>query len=135
MQSDAINYKVVSLPSGREYAFPYAKRMPWGSASNSTQIKNYPVQGFATADIVPLTCIAIDNLMVKNKVKSLMINTIHDSVLVDVYPGEEDIMGTIVKDGANNVIPMMKDYYDIDFNVPLDTEVKIGYNWLEMREV
>ena len=135
LQSDAINYKVVSLPSGREYAFPYAKRMPWGSASNSTQIKNYPVQGFATADIVPLTCIAIDKLMVKNKVKSLMINTIHDSVLVDVYPGEEDIMGTIVKTGANNVIPMMKDYYDIDFNVPLDTEVKLGYNWLEMREV
>ena len=40
-----------------------------------------------------------------------------------------------MKDGANNVITMMKDYYDIDFNVPLDTEVKIGYNWLEMREV
>ena len=135
LQSDAINYKVVSLPSGREYAFPYAKRMPWGSASNSTQIKNYPVQGFATADIVPLTCIAIDKLMVKNKVKSLMINTIHDSVLIDVYPGEENIIGTIVKDGANDVIPMMKDYYDIDFNIPLDTEVKLGYNWLEMREV
>ena len=135
LQSDAINYKVVSLPSGREYAFPYAKRMPWGSASNSTQIKNYPVQGFATADIVPFSCIAIDKLMIENKVKSLMINTIHDSVLIDVYPGEENIIGTIVKDGANDVIPMMKDYYDIDFNIPLDTEVKLGYNWLEMREV
>ena len=73
--------------------------------------------------------------MIENKVKSLMINTIHDSVLIDVYPGEENIIGTIVKDGANDVIPMMKDYYDIDFNIPLDTEVKLGYNWLEMREV
>ena len=93
------------------------------------------MQGFATADIVPLTCIAIDKLMVENKVKSLMINTIHDSVLIDVYPGEESIIGTIVKNGAKSVIPMMKDYYGIDFNIPLDTEVKLGYNWLEMREV
>ena len=135
LESDAINYKVVSLPSGREYAFPFARRMPWGSSSNSTQVKNYPVQGFATADIVPLTCIAVDNLMVQNKVKSLLINTIHDSVLIDVHPNEEDMIIDIVKKGARNVVPMMKEYYDIDFNVPLDTDVKVGYNWLEMREV
>ena len=135
LESDAINYKVVSLPSGREYAFPFARRMPWGSSSNSTQVKNYPVQGFATADIVPLTCIAVDNLMVQNKVKSLLINTIHDSVLIDVHPDEEDMIIDIVKKGARNVVPMMKEHYDIDFNVPLDTDVKVGYNWLEMREV
>tara|TARA_R100000234_G_scaffold114101_1_gene89027 strand:- start:2836 stop:3165 length:330 start_codon:yes stop_codon:yes gene_type:complete len=109
--------------------------MPWGSSSNSTQVKNYPVQGFATADIVPLTCIAVDNLMVQNKVKSLLINTIHDSVLIDVHPDEEDMIIDIVKKGARNVVPMMKEHYDIDFNVPLDTDVKVGYNWLEMREV
>ena len=135
LESDAINYKVVSLPSGREYAFPFARRMPWGSSSNSTQVKNYPVQGFATADIVPLTCIAVDNLMVQNKVKSLLINTIHDSVLIDVHPNEEDMIIDIVKKGARNVVPMMKEHYDIDFNVSLDTDVKVGYNWLEMREV
>ena len=135
LQSDAINYKVISLPSGREYSFPYAKRMPWGASSNSTQIKNYPVQGFATADIVPLSCIAIDSLMVQNKVKSLIINTIHDSVLIDVHPDEGDLMIRLVKEGAREVIPMMKTYYEIDFNIPLDTEVKIGYNWLEMKEV
>ena len=135
LESDAINYKVVSLPSGREYAFPFARRMHWGSASHATQVKNYPVQGFATADIVPLTCIAVDNLMVQNKVKSLLINTIHDSVLIDVHPNEEDMIIDIVKKGARNVVPMMKEHYDIDFNVPLDTDVKVGYNWLEMREV
>ena len=135
LQSDAINYKIISLPSGREYSFPYAKRMPWGASSNSTQIKNYPVQGFATADIVPLSCIAIDSLMVQNKVKSLIINTIHDSVLIDVHPNEEDLMVKLVREGAGKVIPMLKTYYEIDFNIPLDTEVKMGYNWLEMKEV
>jgi DNA polymerase I-like protein with 3'-5' exonuclease and polymerase domains len=73
--------------------------------------------------------------MVQNKVKSLLINTIHDSVLIDVHPNEEDMIIDIVKKGARNVVPMMKEHYDIDFNVPLDTDVKVGYNWLEMREV
>ena len=84
---------------------------------------------------MPLSCIAIDSLMVQNKVKSLIINTIHDSVLIDVHPDEEDLIIKIVKEGAGKVIPMMKTYYGIDFNIPLDTEVKMGYNWLEMKEV
>ena len=135
LQSDAINYKVVSLPTGRYYSFPYAKIMPWGASYSATQIKNYPVQGFATADIVPLTCIAIDKLFVQNEMKSLLINTIHDSVLVDVHPSEEQKVISLVKEGAGKVIPMMKEYYDIDFNVPLDNDVKIGYDWLDMEEV
>ena len=88
-----------------------------------------------SADIVPLTCIAIDRLFVQNEMKSLLINTIHDSVLVDVHPSEEQKVISLVKEGAGKVIPMMKEYYDIDFNVPLDNDVKIGYDWLDMEEV
>ena len=134
LQTHAIKYKVVRIPSGREYAFPFAERMPWGGSSYGTQIKNYPVQGFATADIVPIACIQIHNLMKKNKVKSLLINTVHDSIVADVYPGEEDVMSKIFKQGASSVVSAMKDYYGITFNVPLDSDLKIGYNWLEMEE-
>ena len=45
---------MITLPTGRQYGFPSVERMPWGGTSFSTQIKNYPVQGFATGDIVPL---------------------------------------------------------------------------------
>jgi len=135
LQSEAIRFKRIKLPTGREYAFPYAERTPWGGSTYGTQIKNYPVQGFATADIVPLACINIYNLMKKNKVKSLLINTVHDSIVADVYPGEEDVMSKIFKQGTADVIPALKQYYNIDFNVPLDTEIKIGYDWLNMKEV
>lgn len=135
LQSEAIKYKCVRLPTGREYSFPYAERMPWGGSSYGTQIKNYPVQGFATADIVPLACIKIYNLMKEHKVKSLLINTVHDSIIADVYPGEEDVMGNIFRQGTSSVVPAMKEYYGINFNVPLDSELKIGYNWLDMEEV
>tara|TARA_B100000886_G_scaffold206600_1_gene142807 strand:+ start:139 stop:2175 length:2037 start_codon:yes stop_codon:yes gene_type:complete len=135
LQTEAIRFKRVKLPTGREYAFPYAERTPWGGSTYGTQIKNYPVQGFATADIVPLACINISKLMKKQKVKSLLVNTVHDSIVADVYPGEEDVMSNIFKQGTADVIPALKQYYKINFNVPLDTELKIGYDWLNMKEV
>jgi DNA polymerase I-like protein with 3'-5' exonuclease and polymerase domains len=135
LQTEAIRFKQISLPTGRQYAFPYAERTPWGGSTYGTQIKNYPVQGFATADIVPIACINIYKLMKEKKVKSLLINTVHDSIVADVYPGEEDVMSEIFNRGTADVIPALKQYYKIDFNVPLDTELKIGYDWLNMKEV
>ena len=135
LQTQAIKFKTLKLPTGREYSFPYAERMPWGGSSYSTQIKNYPVQGFATADIVPLACIKIYELMKEQKVKSLLINTVHDSIVADVYPGEEAVMSKIFKQGTASVIPALKEYYGINFNVPLDTDLKMGYNWLDIKEV
>ena len=135
LQTQAITYKRIKLPTGREYAFPYAERMPWGGSSYGTQIKNYPVQGLATADIVPLACIKIYKLMNEQKVKSLLINTVHDSIVADVYPGEEAVMSKIFDKGTASVIPALDEYYGINFNVPLDTEIKMGYDWLNMKEV
>ena len=135
LQTQAITYKRIKLPTGREYSFPYAERMPWGGSSYGTQIKNYPVQGLATADIVPLACIKIYKLMNEQKVKSLLINTVHDSIVADVYPGEEAVMSEIFDQGTASVIPALDEYYGINFNVPLDTEIKMGYNWLDMKEI
>jgi len=135
LQSEAIRFKRVKLPTGREYSFPYAERTPWGGSTYGTQIKNYPVQGFATADIVPLACINIYKLMKEKNVKSLLVNTVHDSIVADVHPDEKYIMGKIFEQGTADVIPALKEYYKINFNVPLDTEIKIGYNWLDMEEI
>ncbi len=135
LQSEAIRYKRIKLPTGREYAFPFAERTPWGGSTYGTQIKNYPVQGFATADIVPMACINIYKIMQDKGVKSLLVNTVHDSIVADVYPGEEDVMSEIFKQGTSDVIPSLKTYYNINFNVPLDTESKIGINWLQMEDI
>jgi len=135
LQNEALKYKMITLPTGRQYAFPTVERMPWGGTSFSTQIKNYPVQGFATADIVPLACINIQELIDKNNLKSMLINTVHDSVVADIYPDEETKMVEIMREGASKVIDSLKDIYNIDFNVPLDTEVKIGSDWLNLEVV
>ena len=135
LQNEALKYKMITLPTGRQYAFPTVERMPWGGTSFSTQIKNYPVQGFATADIVPLACINIQELIDKHNLKSMLINTVHDSVVADIHPDEETQMVAVMREGAAKVIESLKDIYNIDFNVPLDTEVKIGYDWLNLDVV
>jgi len=135
LQNEALKYKMITLPTGRQYAFPTVERMPWGGTSFSTQIKNYPVQGFATADIVPLACINIQELIDKHNLKSMLINTVHDSVVADIHPDEETQMVAVMREGAAKVIESLKNIYNIDFNVPLDTEVKIGYDWLNLDVV
>ena len=135
LQNEALKYKMITLPTGRQYAFPTVERMPWGGTSFSTQIKNYPVQGFATADIVPLACINIQELIDKHNLKSMLINTVHDSVVADIHPDEETQMVAVMREGAAKVVESLKNIYNIDFNVPLDTEVKIGYDWLNLDVV
>ena len=133
LAKEAINTGYITTPSGRQFAFPDIPRRRNGTVSHFTQIKNYPVQGFATADIVPLACIQISKLMQAQGVKSLLINTVHDSIVADVYPGEEGVVASSLGSGCLKVIQTMKEMYDIDFNVPLDVEIKVGSNWLETK--
>ena len=104
-----------------------------GSVSHFTQIKNYPVQSFATADIVPLILMDIDRRL--NGYKSCVVNTVHDSIVIDVHPNElKEVMAIInqVNDDMTSIINL---HFDIKLNVPLLLEAKIGNNWLDMKEV
>ena len=63
--------------------------------SNFTQIKNYPVQSFATADIVPLVLIDIENKL--KELNSCVVNTVHDSIVIDVHPEEINKVVFLIK--------------------------------------
>lgn len=135
LENEAIRTKHIVLPTGREYAFPGTRRMKWGGVMNATKIKNYPVQGYATGDIVPLANILVWRLMRQAAVESLMINTVHDSLVADVYPGEERVMAELFREGMLGVVPELKARYGIELTVPLDIELKIGSNWLDTTEL
>ena len=44
-------------------------------------------------------------------------------------------MTDILDRATKNVIDSLYSFYKVEFNVPLDTELKIGDNWLDMNEV
>jgi len=104
-----------------------------GRVSHFTQIKNYPVQSFATADIVPIALLHIDELL-KDK-KSCIVNTVHDSIVIDVHPDEEQQVINVI-DETNNALPqLIAARWGVNFNVPLLLEAKIGPNWLDTKDV
>ena len=57
--NEAIRFNKITNKSGRQYAFPDVKRNKRDGVSHFTMIKNYPVQGFATGDIVPVVLIEL----------------------------------------------------------------------------
>lgn len=135
LQEHAIKYRKIRTPSGREYVFPGAERNRWGGSTFSTQIKNYPVQGFATGDVVPIANILVYRLFKLHGVKSLMVNTVHDNIVVDVYPGEEELVTKLVSDGMLGILDDLITRYDCYFNVPLQVEIKMGANELETKKI
>ena len=96
-------------------------------------IKNYPVQGFATGCIVPIVLLEFEKLL--GNLQSCLVNTVHDSIVVDVHPNEVDEVIAAVAHLNQNLHDIIHQYYDIDFNVPLLLESKIGKNWLDTREI
>jgi len=133
LAKEAIETQKIKAPSGREYSFPDVVRKASGRVSYFTQIKNYPVQGFATGDIVPLALLHIDMLL--NNMQSCIVNTVHDSIVVDVHPEEERKVLDII-DMTNKELPnLITLRWGIKFNVPLLLESKIGPNWLDTKDV
>ena len=75
--------------TGRLYTFfeydPYAGAWKKDASFSPTEIKNYPVQGFATADIMALYRGKVyRRLLAEHLHNVLMVNTAHDSVMLDV---------------------------------------------------
>ena len=135
LANEILNTGKIKTPSGREFAWPDVQRRRNGSVTYFTQIKNYPVQSFATADIVPISLIYIDKLLEANKMESCIVNTVHDSIVIDVHPNEVDKVIRIVKATNDNLINIVNNKWNIDFNVPLLLEAKIGDNWLDTKDV
>ena len=100
-----------------------------------TQIKNYPVQSFATADIVPISMLYIDKLLETNSMQSCVVNTVHDRIVIDIHPDETDRVIKIIKLTNDNLVNTFNKRWNIDFNVPLLLEAKIGPNWLDTKDV
>tara|TARA_S200002703_G_scaffold23494_2_gene20311 strand:+ start:3607 stop:5658 length:2052 start_codon:yes stop_codon:yes gene_type:complete len=130
---EAIRFMKITNISGRQYAFPDVKRRDNGMPSHFTMIKNYPVQGFATGDVVPVVLNEMHKRL--QPFSSCLVNTVHDSMVIDVHPDEEQEVLQMINDMNNDLNDLIKDAYDIEMNVPLLLEAKIGTNWLDTVDV
>ena len=133
LAKEVLNDGKITTPSGREFEFPDVQRYSSGKISHFTQVKNYPVQSFATADIVP--CVLLD---IEDKLKNLqscIVNSVHDSIVIDVHPSEEKEVLSVIKTVDSILKDLIQIQFKIEFNVPLKLDVKLGDNWLDTKDV
>jgi DNA polymerase I-like protein with 3'-5' exonuclease and polymerase domains len=130
---EAMRFMKITNRSGRQYAFPNVRRRDNGMPSHFTMIKNYPVQGFATGDVVPVVLNELHELL--QPLHSCVVNSVHDSMVVDVHPDEEQQVLDIIELLNKNINDLVEKTYNVTMNVPLLLEAKIGPNWLDTVDV
>ena len=69
------------------------------------------------------------------KLKSCIVNTVHDSIVIDVHPDEKQDVIQILSSINSSMKNIIDSQFKIDFNVPLLLEAKIGNNWLDTKDV
>jgi DNA polymerase-1 len=130
---EAVNLLKITNVSGRQYAFPECHRRENGSISHMTNIKNYPVQGFATGDIVPVVLMELEERL--KPLQSCLVNTVHDSAVIDIHPNEKEYVIAMIDTLNQDLSGIIEEAYNIQMNVPLLLEAKIGPNWLDTKDV
>ena len=133
LAKEAVETQTITTPSGRQFSFPFVERRANGSVTFFTQIKNFPVQSFATADIVPITLLHLEEQL--SNLHSCIVNTVHDSIVIDVHPSEIDKVVHIIQHTNDNLKSLVDKQFKIDLNVPLVLEAKIGNNWLDTKDI
>jgi len=82
---------------------------------------NMPIQGTA-ADMMKIAMLNIHREFERRSLRSLMTMQVHDELVFDVYPGEDETVKSIVIPLMENAVPM---------DVPISVEFGIGKNWFD----
>ena len=82
---------------------------------------NAPIQGSA-ADIIKIAMLNVYSAIEKQKLKSRLLLQIHDELILEVSPGEEEIITELVKKEMGAAYPL---------KAPLDVNAGLGLTWHE----
>ena len=112
----------VSTLLGRRRYIPDINSRNWNVRGFAERMAiNMPIQGTA-ADIIKLAMIHIQKFIKDENLKSRMLLQVHDELIFDIAPEEEQDVPAKIKD-------LMENAYELD--VPLDVEMGLADNWLD----
>ena len=80
---------------------------------------NAPIQGSA-ADIIKLAMLRLDEQLREQGLASRMLLQVHDELVVEVAPGEAEVVSTLVRDTMGSAMQL---------KVPLDVSTGTGRSW------
>jgi DNA polymerase I len=127
--------------TGRKYFFKtydeseYQRRKGKLTKFKKSEIVNYPVQGFCTADIHLIFLGILFRQVLPHKDKCLLVNTVHDSTIIDCKKEFVGFTCNLVKHSVHLTKERLKEKFDINLVVPLDMEFKVGNSWGNMVKI
>ena len=82
---------------------------------------NAPIQGSA-ADIIKKAMLNVAALIQENKLKSQLLLQVHDELIFEVAPGEQEVLSQLVRKGMGSAF---------ELRAPLDVSIGVGSSWNE----
>lgn len=121
--------------TGRRYLFVESEAPSWIKAEvnfKPTEPKNYPVQGLATGDIVPMMMgVLYRKLLTRPDLhgRLLLVNQVHDSIIADCHP---DVVDDAVQFMTEVLESAPQEFERFGrFDLPLKIDCGIGKSWYE----
>lgn len=121
--------------TGRAYAFREVDGFNGRVGFSPTEIKNYPIQGGATGDVVPMMLGELYYELRNSPLydDALLINTVHDSITLDV---KEHALEKVCH-GLRKVLTSVQQVgikeLGIDIDIPFQVDIEYGRNWADMK--
>jgi DNA polymerase-1 len=129
-----VHEKRLITPWGMRYYWPRAKRGGDGYVNVKSSVYNYPIQAFATAEIIPVAVTFLWHRLAGDS-RVRMVNTVHDSAILEVHP---DAVEYVAEQGiqafTHDVYAYLERVYGYEFEVPLGCGVTVGPHWSEGDE-
>lgn len=124
----AANDGVIETEWGLRYYFTDVRVQHDGYIKNQQKVFNYPIQGFATGEIIPIGLVFF---WYRTRNAELIItNTVHDSVTCEVPPNEIELFElAAVQSFTTDVYGYLDQVYNIKFSLPLGVSMKFGTHW------
>jgi DNA polymerase I len=117
---------------GMRFYWPDTKIEGRNYIKNTTSIFNYPVQSFATAEIILISLVYLWHRVRSLGLSLFLVNTVHDSIISELPPEEIPWWKALsYQCFTHDTYAYLKQVYKVSFTVPLGVEVKIGEHWGE----
>lgn len=131
---DAVKNGQLIMPTGRIYPFELKRDFRGELKAPETIIKNYPVQGLG-ADIMAIARVSFAKRFYKSGIRGIMVNTIHDSIVVDCHSDDVQKVVNIFHQVFDDLPDNFKRFFGVEFNLPMTCEVGVGINMKQLTEV
>lgn len=109
----------------------YFKKYEWKGEMTykPTDIQNYMIQGTATADISMIMFGIFWRETIKYRNKFLIINTVHDSIVLDCKKEYIEFANNLLKKILEKVPEMVYNYFGKHWSMPVKVDIKSGSSW------